>query len=135
VFVQSVRKYPENREALDPLAGEDASAFGRLTIVQARMNPDLLSNPNPEQRDRVGETARRLAGLRDGCSTRPTSTPPSSRSAPSSTSATSAPPGSPTPRPTLTPPSSPPTAGPPITPTSRSWSAFSPSTSNASAER
>jgi adenine-specific DNA-methyltransferase len=27
--------------AFDPLAGEEASTLGRLTIVQARMNPDL----------------------------------------------------------------------------------------------
>ena len=66
MFIQSVRKYPENREALDPLAGEDGSTFGRPTIVQAHRNPDLLPNPNPEQRDRVGEAARRSNELRDG---------------------------------------------------------------------
>ena len=27
--------------AFDPLAGEEASTLGRLTILQARMNPDL----------------------------------------------------------------------------------------------
>ncbi len=66
MFAQSVRRYPEDSEVLDPLAGEDASTFGRPTIVQARMNPDLFPNPNPEQRDGVGEAARRLVELRDG---------------------------------------------------------------------
>ncbi len=27
--------------AFDPLAGEEASTLGRLTILQAQMNPDL----------------------------------------------------------------------------------------------
>ena len=29
--------------AFDPLAGEEASTLGRLTILQARMNPDLAA--------------------------------------------------------------------------------------------
>lgn len=34
------------RFAFDPLAGEEASTLGRLTIPQARMRPDLPLMPH-----------------------------------------------------------------------------------------
>jgi hypothetical protein len=46
--------------------GEEASTVGRLSILRARMKTDLFPNPNPEQRERVGEAAHRLVELRDG---------------------------------------------------------------------
>ncbi len=47
-------------------SGPDFLTLGRVTIVQTRVDADLSPGPSPEQRDRVGEAARRLVELRDG---------------------------------------------------------------------
>jgi len=120
-----VRKYPGNSEALDPLVGEEASTLGRLSILRARMKPDLFPNPNPEERGRVGEAARRLVELRDGWLNPPGLDPAELTKRTLTNPTTSAPPGSPTPTPTSTPPSSPRTFSRMTFPTLRSSKACS----------
>ncbi len=47
--------------AFDPLSGEEASTLGRLTTLQARMNPDLAMGAQPPRR-RGHEGVRGVTG-------------------------------------------------------------------------